>query len=322
MYTVWPTVFACRSCGQIHYYRDLQKLLQVNDRLACKTCKGHDQLRQVPYAFVCECGRIDLIFIKHEQGHPITLVNKGSFQELYWWCKTCRKPLYRSARDGLGYRPCSCLPRKLMRGILLEDSRVYYSQSIDLVEIEPDVLNKWKDNTCFSDILLGAILQIPAYDPIHLRDLAKWKPSEIDLTPELKVMRTLLLQRGMSEVEADTMVQESAKAGADPWVTYDRDLAPFRSITSPYQWEDSRRTREYIFVRDEPSSVTLSLENLISEASKLGDSVSTQRLESERAIAAQLGLVDLRVVQALPILLAGIGYIATMRALVILEIKK
>ena len=196
-----------------------------------------------------------------------------------------------------------------MRGILLEDNRVYYSQTIDLVEIEPQVLDRWKDHARFSDILLSAALQIPAYEPNHLLTLAKWKPSEVELTPELKVMRTLLLQKGLSEADVDKMVQESAQlAGADPWISYDRDLDPFRSMTGLYQWKDSRRTKEYIFVRDEPSSVTLSLENLISEAKVLGDSVSAQRLESERDVATQLGLVDLRVVQALPILLSGIGY--------------
>jgi hypothetical protein len=73
-------------------------------------------------------------------------------------------------------------------------------------------------------------------------------------------------------------------------------------------WSNNRRTREYVFVRDEPSSVTISLENLIDEAKDLGDLASVQRWESERDLALQLGLVDLRVVQALPILLAGIGY--------------
>lgn len=309
MYTVWPTIFTCRSCGQVHFYKDLAKLRQVNDWLGCITCKGRDRFRQVPYAFVCECGRIDSISMqKHEAGHPIELVNKGSFQESFWRCKICRKPLYRNAREGLGYRPCNCV-KKSMRGILLEDSRVYYSQTIDLVEIEPAVLNKWKDNARFSDILLGAVLQIPAYEPIHLLDLAKWKPGEDDLSPELKVMRTLLIQKGMSEVDADAMVQQSAKqAGADPWVSYDRDLAPYRKITDRYPWRDCRRTKEYVFVRDEPSSVTISLEDLIAEAKSSGDLTSAQRLESERELAAQLGLVDLRVVQALPILLAGIGY--------------
>lgn len=76
MYSVWPTVFICRECGRVHYYRDLQRLLQVNDRLSCMTCKGRDQLRQVPYAYVCECGRIDTVYIpKHANNHLIELVS-------------------------------------------------------------------------------------------------------------------------------------------------------------------------------------------------------------------------------------------------------
>src|SRR5260370_35318224 len=87
---------------------------------------------------------------KHEFDHPIELVNKGSFQESFWRCKVCQKPLYKNARDGLGYRHCECSPKKWMRGILLGDSRVYYSQTIDLVEMEPAALDRWNRTLRFS----------------------------------------------------------------------------------------------------------------------------------------------------------------------------
>lgn len=309
-YSIWPTVFTCRRCGQVHFYKDLAKLRQSNDWLSCKTCKGRDQLRQVPYAFVHECGRIDSISMqKHDIDHPIELVNKGSFRESFWRCKVCQKPLYRSARDGLGYRRCECTPKKGMRGILLEDSRTYYSQTINLVEIEPAALDRWKENTRFSDILLGAALQIPSYKSGHLLDLARWKPTTSELSPELRAVRALMIQNGMREDEADAIVQQSSKqAGADPWISYDNDLASYRDIAGQYDWKDCRRTVEYVFVRDEPSTVAISLDDLIREATSLGDQAAAQRLESERDLAARLGLVDLRIVQALPTLLAGIGY--------------
>ena len=85
-FTVWPYVFTCRNCGRVHWYRNLPKLLSVNERLACFTCKGQDQLVQVPYAYVHECGRIDSVFIEAGHiGHKVKLVNKGSFQESYWF---------------------------------------------------------------------------------------------------------------------------------------------------------------------------------------------------------------------------------------------
>lgn len=317
-YSLWPTVFTCRRCGRVHYYSDIQKLRQVNDRLACMSCgKGaptpamaRDQLRQVPYAYVCECGRTDSVYIpKHDNNHVIVLENKGSFQESYWYCKTCRRPLYRTAREGLGFRSCQCAPKKGKRGILLEDSRFFYSQTIGLVDVEPKALASWQGNDRFSDLLLGAVLRVPSYAQSHLQDLAKWKPTGPELSPELKAMRELLLAQGMDEKQVDTMLSESAKlAGADPWVAYERDLTLVRGLAGTGILSESRQAIEYVFVRDEPSATAIPLERVIAEAEEAGDVGSAQRLEGERALARQLGLINLQVVQALPLLLAGIGY--------------
>lgn len=311
MYSVWPTVFTCRQCGRVHFYRELSRMKQVNDQLGCMTCKGRDQLRQVPYAYVCECGRLDTVYIqKHDNRHSIELVDKRSFQESYWFCKVCRTPLYRTPREGLGFRRCECAPKKAKRGVLLEDSRVYFSQTIDLVDIEPTALDRWKDNTRFSDLLLAAVLRVPAYSPKHLLDLAGWKPSSgSELSPELKATRDLLIQRGLPADEAESIVRQGAQqAGADPWVSYEAGLNDLRELVPAYAWKDSRRTVEYVFVRDDPSVAAIPLDDLIGEATQRGDSDSAARLQSEKEIARQLGLVDLRVVQALPVLLAGIGY--------------
>ncbi len=309
-YSVWPLVFTCRMCGRVHFYSDINRVRQVNDRLGCMSCKGREQLRQVPYAYVCECGRIESVYMpKHEGQHTIELVNKGSFQESFWFCKVCRRPLYRTPREGLGFRRCECLPKKGKRGILLEDSRMYYSQTVDLVDIEPRTLDQWRDNPRFSDLLIAAVLSIPAYRPSHILDLARWKPSGNVLSPELQAMKQLLMQAGKSEAEADAMVRSAANlAGADPWVAYDAELAELRSELPTFEWKDSRQTVEYVFVRDEPSSNAISLEQLAAEATSSGDAATAARYSTETRLALDLGLVNLRILESLPIMLAGIGY--------------
>jgi len=310
-YCIWPTVFTCRRCGRVHFYKDVDKLRQVNDRLGCSNCKDRDLLKQVPYAYVCECGRIDSVFISSQghHSHHIELVDRGSFQESYWYCKTCGIPLYRNAKEGLGFRSCQCVPRKAKRGILLEDSRVYYTQSIDLVDIEPKAIEPWQDNNRFSDLLLASVLRVPTYSPSHLHDLARWKPTGPELSPELSAMRAMLLQKGMNNTEVDAMINASAQqAGADPWTAYDSDLAQIRDLVDARDWKESRQTVEYVFVRDEPSATAISLDQLIKEASSRDEHGSAERLQDERELASNLGLINLQIVQSLSILLAGIGY--------------
>lgn len=316
MYTLWPLVFVCRDCGRVQFYKTLANLQHYNDRLRCRDCNGRDQLRQVPYAYVCECGRLDTVYIPsnvpgHSNDHFIELVNRGTFQDSFWRCRDCRRPLYRNAREGLGFRRCECSPRKGKRGVLLEDSRIYYSQTLDLVDIEPKILDRWRNNSRFSDLLLAAALHLSAYDRHHLLDLAAWKPSDSEtLSPELRHMKTNLMNTlGLTEEQADKMVRQSAQEGrSDPWSSYDTALAPFRASFGDITWSDSRRTIEYVFVRDEPSAAALSLDELIADAKTAADPTSELRLRSEQTLAFKLGLSDLRIVQSLPILLAGYGF--------------
>jgi hypothetical protein len=308
-FTVWPLVFTCRKCGRVQYYQDLAKVLSVNPTLTCKDCKGA-QLRQVPFAYAHECGRKDSVYIEAGHiGHKIKLVNKGTFQESYWFCENCQRALRKNDRDGLGFRSCVCGPKKAKRGILLEDSRIYYPQTLSLVDIEPQVLDRWKDNGRFSDLLLAASLRISAYKPEHLLDLAQWKAVSGDLSPELRAMKELLIKGGTLELQAEAFVRQAAQqAGANPWAAYDSELLPFRTGSCARDWRTVRRTIEYVFVRDEPSSAAIPLDQLIKDAQDNEDANAQERLIEQKTVAAQLGLVNLQIIQALPILLGAIGY--------------
>ncbi len=311
-YSVWPTVFTCRNCGQVHFYSDLERLRSFNDRMGCRTCKGQSMLRQVPYAYICECGRKESLYIqKHDNSHVIVLVNKNRFEDSYWWCKTCHTALQRNSREGLGFRSCTCAPRKGKRGIVLQDSRIYYSQTLEMVEVESGILAKWASNPRFSDFLLAGVLVAAAYRPSHMLDLATWSASSTGadaLTPELRAMRDLMISGGVSQAEADSMAHKAMEAaGQDPWVTYDECLEAVPHLRAR-DWRASRQTVEYLFVRDEPSMVSVSLDQLIAEHLAIGDEVSTARLESERVLALDLGLVDLAVIEELPTFLGGYGF--------------
>jgi hypothetical protein len=310
VYTLFPLVFLCRRCGRVHFYSDLSRLAAVNDRLGCMTCKDKDLLRQVPYAYVCECGRLDSISMqKHDRTHPIELIDKGSFRESFWRCKLCGTPLNRDPREGLGYRRCDCAPKKGKRGILLEDNRVYYSHSITLVEISPVVLERWQDHPKFADLLLGACLRLGSYRESHLQDLASYRGPSTELSPELRAMVDLLVSNGIPRDQAEQMArQSSAQAGGDVWTAYERELQPLRQHLPDIDWSTHRGTIEYVFVRDEPSIGALSLSRLAKDSEEGGLAENASRLHDEEALAKSLGLIDLRIVQALPTVLAGVGY--------------
>src|SRR5207245_1444537 len=194
-YEVWPLAFTCRKCGLLDYYQTLESLRRTNDTLMCRACRAHNQLRQVPYAFICECGQIETVFAPRHPHRAIRLVDRRNFQESYWFCVECRQALRRSPRDGLGFRSCSCRPGKTKRGMLLEDSRVYISQSFAIVDIEPKSMEPWRDNVGFSDLLLAGVLGVAAYRPSQLLDLARIQPSKQELPEPLTSLPRLLSER-------------------------------------------------------------------------------------------------------------------------------
>ena len=142
-YELWPLVFQCKDCNKIQYTRSVKKM-KGNSR--CWNCKG--ELRQVPYAFVHECGNLDTLFVPrcpNNPKHDIGLVDKRNFIDSYWYCMTCRTKISRGPRAGLGVRNCNC-GNKAMRGIVLIDPRIYYSQTIALIDFQSDLIKTWQTN--------------------------------------------------------------------------------------------------------------------------------------------------------------------------------
>jgi hypothetical protein len=311
-YEAWPTVFSCRLCGKVQYYKDVSSLKAVNDRMACIKCKSSNQLKQIPFAYVHECGRLDTLFVpkcRVDAQHSIELVNKGGFQESFWRCQVCRIPVAGNARAGLGIRNCECGKKKLKRGVTLEDTRAYYPQTVALVDVQSDLLVDWRKHSHFKDLLLAAVLRTKSYKDGDLTTLFAYRPGATKLSPELEATRDVLVQHGMPLSEAEGIVRKGAKAGGgDRWTSYETSLAPYRNSTINGDWSDARRTIEYVFVRDEPSIGAISLEQLAREAKQVGDIDSAERYERESQLGKALGIERMSVLQTLPILLGAIGF--------------
>jgi hypothetical protein len=208
----------------------------------------------------------------------------------------------------LGFRNCECGNKRAKRGVPLEDSRTFYSQTVALVEIQPAVLDKWQGHSRFGDLLLGAALGLGTYKKAHLATLSTQKPGNDELSAELAATRDLLIQNGMSAAQAEAIVRQGAAVGSDAWPAYELALQPHRTWTDFKAWEESQRTIEYIFVRDDPSIGAIGLDQLADEAEAAGDAPTADRYRAEMKLAADLGLSRLSIVQALPVLLGAIGY--------------
>lgn len=303
-YELYPLVFQCKECKRIQYTSTVNKL---KNNPTCWTCKG--KLKQVPYAFIHECGNIDTLFVPKcpkNSSHSVGLHDKNNFLDSFWYCLSCGTKLSRGPRAGLGVRGCSC--GKTMRGVILIDPRVYYSQTVALIDFQSELLNIWQSNSNYNLFLKGALLRIPSHKRSHLYDLAKSISGTDTLSQEMKTVKEQLKQSGMSDQQIDEIISSTIKKTSDPWFKYKRDLESFSTYTSNYHPSDNRQSLEYIFVRDDPKIMNITLDSIIQEAVHNNDSTQKSKIENDKLLANSLGLINLGIIQNLPILLAGIGY--------------
>lgn len=309
-YVLWPTVFMCRKCHRIQWYQSVDNLKQKNDNLRCYSCGSENGLlRQTPFAFVCECGQIDTIFVPkcpNNPKHPIALKDNRSFAESYWYCKTCNIPIRRRSNDGLGIRQCTC--GKLKRGISLIDPKVYYSQTLSLVNINPDILKKWQENVNFSYLLLGAILNINTFSRDDIYNLSTYETHD-SVSPEVTEIKKMLLDQGMPVEQVAEIIEQSInKTRSTPWNAYKNELSCCKGILNNFDPSNYRQSIEYVFVKEEIGTFGLSIEQLKEEAKESNDTDTLQQMVKYENLASKLGFINLKVIQDLPILLAGIGY--------------
>ena len=309
--TLWPLVFQCLSCRTVHYYKNLENLRASNPTLRCRECQALGRLRQIPYVFVCVCGRIETPFVpkcKSEPKHSVELVDRKAFRESFWRCKACNSNLSPGKNTGLGFRLCQC--GKAMRGLRLDDPQCYYAQTLNIVSIESKALDLWRSNPRFDLFLAGAALELPSHERSHINDLASPGDSGDGGTRVMETaIRMTLAKRGLSKAEIDqTLGEIVAASGGDTWNAYEKDIARFEDTYLACSFSGSRQAIEYVFVRDDRSCAPLALEELSQYAFDNGDQQSYVRYQREIALSRELGVRRMELIQELPLTLAAYGY--------------
>lgn len=315
-YILNPLVFVCRECKRVHWYENIDNLMRFNYGLNCRSCTSKGTLTQVPYMYIHECGRAESIFIpKHPKDHIIVMNNRGRFQESNWFCKTCNLPLTTPGKQGLGLRPCQCGPRKLKRGSTLQDPSVHYTRTISMVDTEDAILEQAEENTSLGESLLAGLLRTAHYQGRDFEDLIAPVPTTNEAQDRRDRVRQDLLSRGITdpqqlEMLLNVMESHLLTPQGDKQQSLRSEVHTLLDPKSPLivQAGTSRPLLEYLFVRDHPRMQSYELKSLLELAFEQGDDLARARYESDKEMAERLGIVDLRVLEAFPLLLAAIGY--------------
>jgi hypothetical protein len=312
-FSLWPLVFQCTvsGCQTVHYFKDMRTLRSTNGILRCRECGQVGHFRQIPYIFVCQCGRIETPYVppcKINKQHSVQLVDRKGFRESYWRCKKCNTNVLPGKNTGLGFRACPC--GKAMRGMRLDDPQSYYAQTINIVALESQTLENWRRNSHFDLFLIGAALELPCHQRAHINELAsRHNRADPNQTAIEQTLRLSLERSGMSASQVDKALSDLATAmGGDIWKSYDNEIARFEDLYVTNSFSRHRQTVEYVFVRDDRGCAPLSLAELVFHAQQTRDHQSEDRYRRELDLGRSLGIGRLQLIQELPLILGAYGY--------------
>jgi hypothetical protein len=315
-YTLAPLVFVCKQCKRAQWYENIDKLVKVNYSLSCRNCENKGTLAQVPYIYIHECGKAENVFIpKHPSNHIVVMNNRGRFQDSNWYCETCKQPLTKVGKEGLGKRFCQCGPKKLKRGSTLQDPSVHYTRTISLVDADDIILESATENIFLGESLLAALLHTVSYHSKDFEDLLTPTSAASELQDKREHARQDLIVNGIIdskqlEMILDVMVSQMALPQVDKQQRLKDEVQalPGASFTLIQDAKKSRPLLEYVLVRDHPRMQSWELSSLLSEAQEQDDELASIRYKSDKTIADRLGFTHLYILEAFPLLLAAVGY--------------
>lgn len=313
-YTLNPLVLICRECKRVQWYRDVDRLVAANYQMTCRGCKQQGTLTQIPYMFIHECGHADSLFIpKHDTSHTIRMVDRGNFRESFWFCDTCNKPLTAPGKQGLGYRRCSSCG-KVMRGTTLQDPAIHFTHTLSLVDTGDKLLESADENTTLGESLLAGLVRLPTYRREDIKDLLTVAPPDAEAQAKAEEMRKILALSITDPQQLEATIQQLTTAVISPQAAKQQILRKEMHTLIGEQSHlipkarASRQLREYLYVRDHAVLQSTTLTALLQQAQERKDTLSQARYTADERTAADLGITNLQLIEAFPLLLASVGF--------------
>lgn len=216
-YELFPLVFYCESCKNVHEYYSLNDIEKKNYKLRCQFCKKGN-LRQYPYALIHPNGDIKSInVVKNkannwkDQYNGIRMQDTRRFTTATWYNYFTSKSL-----GSLGTKITS-LPlteemqknnKRFLSGTHLSDGDVHYPALLSLVNLTQETLDERQQNEDFVYVQLAALLGLESIDKNNFSDNFKMKSQSnllkslvdgVQNEAEAKIIRMLLERQNLSQ---------------------------------------------------------------------------------------------------------------------------
>lgn len=312
IYNIFPCVFQCEICGNVHEYNNLGDIENSNPELKCLFCKK-GYLKQYPYALIHANGDIQSLKVKTNKGATrwkdkydgIKMNNTGRFTTATWY--NAKKNIQLG---DLGTRNTN-LPltetmknenKRFLGGTHLSDGDVYYPAIRSIVNLKQDIIYERVRNPEFPYIQLASLLSLPSIKKENFSD-------NFVKTNNVNPLLTLL-ENAQDKVQKEmilNLIKESNLEGEISRKSFKQEVEMFiRNEINIECVTNDRLLHEYIFSWYENDGK--SLEEKIIEARNINDSLQETSLIHARQEISNLGFETVKLLEKFPVVTMGIGY--------------
>ncbi|MCJ1909967.1 DUF1998 domain-containing protein [Planococcus ruber] len=313
-YELFPLVFYCEKCKNVHEYWDIETLVRDNKSLKCVFCSVSTSanLKQYPYVMVHENGDIKSLKVARNKSSTsfkdkyrgIRMNDTRSFVTATWYNKntnTSLGPLGSNYTD----LPVTSDMRKFMSGKHASDGDVFKPAVINLVNLNNEDLISRKENPDFAYIQLAALFNMKTIN----KDNYDLNFSQQESTSSFHKM----LEAAQNETERALLLKLLSSSGQSYLAEENNVSKEISSISSKLKLEvDSEIVSEDFLLHEYTYSLyendCSSINEKISEASENNNILQKQVLENAKSNLHLMGFSDATLLDKFPVITISPGY--------------
>jgi len=313
-YELFPLVFFCEKCKNVHEYWDLETLVRDNKSLKCVFCKGEksSNLKQYPYVMVHENGDLKSLRVARNKDAKsfkdkysgIRMNDTRSFVTATWYNKITKTSL---GLLGSNYTDRSITQdmRKFMSGKHATDGDVFKPAIINLVNLNNEDLFLRKQNIDFPYIQLGAL--------VNLKQIIK-ENYEMNFTQQESTNSFhKMLEAAQNETEREILLKLLTSSGQSHLAEENTVSKEISNIASKFDLtmdmeaiNEDFLLHEYIYSLYENDRSTI--DEKINEAIESNNLLQKQVLESSKSALHIMGLSEATLLEKFPVITISPGY--------------
>jgi|GEM_PF-2636666 len=311
-YELFPLVFHCVACSNVHEYWNLETLTKQNPTLSCEFCNKKAKLKQFPYVMVHDNGDLKSLKVTTNKGAKsfkekydgITMNDTRSFLTASWYNRKTQINLGSLGSNRTDF-PITEDMKPFMGGKHASDGDVFKPSIINIVNLKNDELLSRQSNNDFSYIQLGALLELPSI-------------SKSDFSQNFKVqdssnLAANLLNALQNEAEKAALLKALGNIGQTHLLeeTSIKDEVDNKLSSLGLTMEDEivvndRLLHEYLYSLYESDGK--SLEDKIEEADGSSDFLQKDILNKAKKKLSLMGIEKATLLEKFPVLTVSPGF--------------